>query len=629
MAGMQREIHIYDHPQSRVRFLETTLGDTHWRAVIVVPRAQTPNPLAYAQSLEEPLKARGYETRIDIDASGAANLHIHHVGGDLSPNDAMEQMGLVQGVAYSMAHPGRTLSSLIRGSMDYATYLVKDPARLFSSIYLLGDLSYTSSGMFENAKHMRELRRNGQQMEKKSTVESMRNFFKPENGLMTLSGILATAQSLIVMAYASSGGEANLRELKQQYKNGQRQGIDSTHVQGWTELPDKKHLFSPLTDLARRYPIDVGSWTQIAGQAALIGASGFQIANALPTAKLLPKDQWRGSLKMKEPLSGVIDPLLKKQLASKDVMGAGINIMRALVAMSAWAMLMRPAKQVGEEVGWDHPLTHMRQMIEAHPERAAGFLNGVASAIGLAASHIKNNTGSIWAEGIWLAGDAVMMFAKKEHYGEAGAAQEKTLINAGTEFMKQLPLVLSPSVQKKMVTDLANHLARRVVDEREAKPLNAQALEKVTELAQTIADGIQANLAVEVLPYQQLTAACGRLVGAVPDAQREAVLQSLAQGLANAPGIQATPEELTAALRGLVPEPQGKTSIAPATLRQKIEQMLTSAPGFVRPPLAMALYDVVQTHFPNEGRQAILSDLKPYAASEAAGHDVAAAEARR
>jgi hypothetical protein len=393
-----------------------------------------------------------------------------------------------------------------------------------------------------------------------------------------MSGWLALAQSIIVISYANSGGELNLHELKEQYGNGTRAGVDATNVAGWTAPGMQKNLLGPFADIAKRHPIDAGAWAQIAGQVSLMAGSAFKIQSQLPLAKGFEWKQWFPALRGKAG-GGKAD-------AAQQVMGCGINIMRGLISIAGWNMLMKPAHEV------------TRQEMDSHPERAAGLINGAASVVGLTASYIKGNKSTLWAEAIWLGGDAVMMFAQKAHYGQNSATQDLPLINAATLFMKQLPVALSPREKTSMIDGLAGYLARKTIEDRadNAQRQPQKVKEEIDLLKQSITDGLNANLQTETMPYDRLVQAAARLTECFPVTEREPMLKKLVIGLSTSPGIFASQEELFEAVTKTANMQQSFTQNAPSihSIGQEMAQLILAAPPAANAGVAMAVRDTVR-----------------------------------
>ena len=598
-APTRQHIYIYDHPESKIRFLETTLRGQDWMASIVVPPVQEANPGQYIDGLEKQLKERGFVTSRTAEADGTVSLHLHKLSKQTSAQDAFAELGLIRGTAHTVENLGTHLNKLVSGAMRYSYHMVTEPARLFSAIYMLGDVCYSFAGMSAK-KH--EPQTEATQSWGAKKLEEIKKLRDPENALLSLSGNLALAQSLIVIHYANNGGELNYNELKNQFKQGERAGIDAMDVKGWTAPGMDKRLLGPLDEVARKHPIDAGAWAQIMGQGSLAAASLINIKrNYAPHMKQIPRSEWFTALKTPDARTLINDAFTAEKARhythTRDALGSTINILRTVVSTFAWFTLMRPAKEGKVTADWHHPIEWIRQEMDIHPERAAGLINAGASGIGLAASVIKQNKATLWAESIWLAGDAVMMFAKKDHYGGAAARRDEPLIDAATKFMQEMPVVISASRQKAMVCDLALHLAQKTVDEQtdSKRARTAPITEEIANLTKSIEVGVNANLSMANTYYDRLTSACAILIERFPAPQREELITKLVHGLAASPGIYAAEEELVEAIRSRTDLKSGFGIDKPGMgiISRDIAQLVTAAPPIAKAGVADAIYDAV------------------------------------
>ena len=141
----RQEIYIFDHPESKIRFLEASLVGDDWRAAIVIPSNESADAEQHAREMEAEFQKRGYATSIDSDGTGNTLLHIHHFGTTSSPLDVVREMGLGRGTSFTIGHAGQLTGAALTGAANFFSYVIKEPARLFNGIYLSGDAFMSAS----------------------------------------------------------------------------------------------------------------------------------------------------------------------------------------------------------------------------------------------------------------------------------------------------------------------------------------------------------------------------------------------------------------------------------------------------------------------------------------------------
>jgi hypothetical protein len=367
-----------------------------------------------------------------------------------------------------------------------------------------------------------------------------------------------------------------------------------------------KRLLGPFDEVARKDPINVGSITQIVGQLSLAASSGFSIHDEVKKVralgeKRLPKSEWMKALRTPDAKTlmarGVTSEKVAVYEATRESLGSCINILRSFVAIAAWSVLMHPTKEGHVTTNWLHPIERLKQEYDYHPERLAGGINMGASIAGLTASVVKNNHASRLAEFIWLTGDLVMMFVHKDHYGGAAASKEVPLIDAATKLMQEMPVMVSESRQKQMVSDLALHLAQKTIDEKtnSDRARTAPVSDEIAALKLAIETGVNANLSMLNNYHDRVLGACSILIERFAPAQREALIKSLTRGIAAAPAVYATEEEIAATIRSRVDMNAGYGLEKPGmgTLGRDIAQIITSAPPIAKAGIGVAIYEAV------------------------------------
>jgi hypothetical protein len=148
-----------------------------------------------------------------------------------------------------------------------------------------------------------------------------------------------------------------------------------------------------------------------------------------------------------------------------------------------------------------------------------------------------------------------------------------------------------------MVSDLAQHLAERTIDDKtdSERARTAPINEEIATLKQAIEVGVNANLSMLSSNYDRLISASAILIERFPPAQREALIAKLTHGIAAAPGVYASQEEISNAIAAHVDLTSGFGLDAPGMgiLSRDIAQIVTAAPDIAKAGVAVAIYDAV------------------------------------
>lgn len=567
MANTIRNVTIYDEPESKIQYLETLLKGQDWSANIVFPRLKDgKDPVSAAKELAATLESRGYATNVKPDESGHAVLHLRTIGSQTDFMHLIREMGLSKGLGYTITHFHAPLASALTGAYKYANHIVKEPARFFSGIYLLGDVMFTLSGT-KNHKVQ------GNFFERlKQDVVSLK---EPANLLQAASGKLALVQSLVYMKFANSGAELAYENLQANHKSHVDKGVDPTNISAWKVADAQTGTPSAFTQILKKHPIESGALAQIFGQLAFMGTSLLQLRNL--------------------PAHGTAEIL-------KSARGAKINIARSLTAITAWSMFMKKPHHTEQKTNWNEaPTQRAWQEFSEHPERFASVINTAASGIGLWAASEKGNNYQRGAELLWLAGDIIMFFAKSSHYGGTAARQEEPMIEAATRFLKELPLALSPEAEKAYIGELSHYLATHSLNERNAKSddkLQGEAFrEECNRLTHDIETGIHTALIGQETRYDRVITQTARLVERFENAERPAIAKRMAEAFHHAQGIYGNTKEIEASiLKRLQPGREVGGTVPPTMgdLKGDIQAVVASIPGITAPHVALAIYDALK-----------------------------------
>ena len=101
----ERQIHIWDHPESRVQFLETVLNGSDWKAVIHADPAKTIDQGRHElESINQTLLRHGFTTHPAQDEHGQPTLTIHHLGDATGVLASLKELGLIEGSRRTLTH---------------------------------------------------------------------------------------------------------------------------------------------------------------------------------------------------------------------------------------------------------------------------------------------------------------------------------------------------------------------------------------------------------------------------------------------------------------------------------------------------------------------------------------------
>ena len=148
-----------------------------------------------------------------------------------------------------------------------------------------------------------------------------------------------------------------------------------------------------------------------------------------------------------------------------------------------------------------------------------------------------------------------------------------------------------------MVSDLAQHLAERTIDDKtdSDRARTAPISEEIATLKQAIQIGVNANLSMISTNYDRLISASAILIERFPPAQREALIATLTHGIAASPGVYASEAEISSSIHAHADLKSGFGLDAPGMgiLSRDIAQIVTAAPDIAKAGVAMAVYDAV------------------------------------
>lgn len=570
----KRQIHIWDHPESRVRFLETVMGGRDWHAIVHADPAQ---PLMSGRQalgrMQGELERKGFAAVLAQDEHGQPVLKIHHLGDTTGLLAGFHELSLIQGARRTLTHLDAPFGHAIKKTRDFLVDLTENPAKALGGLYLFSDIFYA---LAEADGAVRDEVKKGLPAHSRwhHTKQHYGALFSgklDDKALMSLSGVAALINSVILMAYAHDGKEERLHSLNRQMHEAIAKDIDPLSADVWKEAPPQHGMLGSVTGVLKKHPIESAAIAQILGQVGQF-AAGVQ------------------KCRMGKGFDG------------------SMNMARAMLSSMAWGMLMTPNKAVEEKN--PNPWSPQRwlQEFRDNPQRFAGITSGLASIFGAAAGWKENRPLQTGAELSYLLGDATMLFVNTSHYGAAGAAAHEALGKAAATFIETAPLVLGAEAKKQFVAHMGRYLAVRTVEENMSKQMqgiDAHTLEKakaemVDTMAPQISHAIFKELAGKSNKTEKIAHHVAQVLQLFPADGRDGVKQRIAAAIITMPGVYLEEQELCA----LINTEQGKLAAAPesdavrkapsmTTLGKRFSELVFSLPGLGSAENALKLYDAV------------------------------------
>lgn len=544
-----RIVRIWDDPESRINFLETMLKDKEWEAVVYHPgfspdgsmkqgTAGTPLP-----ELARHLQAKGYKTALGQDENGIPTLSVRNFGNDTTIATAVKELGFVKGMTHKVTHSGEHLGNAIGKVGELMKFALTDKARLIGTAYLVGDLFLAFAGGSGHSK----------------------------DKLKGIAGVAATVQSLVFMGFAKEGDEAMLGELNQAAKRAGQQGKDLLDKDAWKQQ-DKGFSLNPVTmghNLLKKYPMQIGALTQVAGQAAFFAAGARNLA--------------KGGNKV----------------------GAITDMLTATSSAVGWSLVTRQSKEIPEEdkLPWSNPKRAWQEM-QAHPNKFASGLLAAATVTGITGGifdrdpsqprlkggtlkekaldlYQHSNKPQVLAYSTYLIGDGIMFATESGHYGAAGMNNADMLSDAAEEFVKQSPMLLGEKEQGQFVANLSDYLAERASNEVAKKEKREVAPGEVEALSERI----NRNLIAKLPPVNPRTNEVAGKIAAIVNEFHPQLAGSISDGICAAvcetTGVSIGKEELKAHVqRQIEPQREPKAEmVTVAKLEKPLAALVHSLPG--------------------------------------------------
>ncbi|MBX9725801.1 MAG: hypothetical protein K2X09_00925 [Rickettsiales bacterium] len=561
-------IYVYDHPESKIRFLETTLRGQDWRLRIAYP-ANDPTANGHIAAVREAYARKGYVLKDSADASGNNILELHHLGEGGSPTQLLRELGFIKGSGHLITHPSITLGSLADGTHSIAKKswnVVRDPARANGLIYLGAEGFLIGSG-------------------KKNILQKVAySFF--------------LAQSFVYLAFAQNNNDASFEQYRKKLDATLKNGGTAESV-AFEAQSDKesKGLLRTIGNYVRRYPIQIGAALNDIGMGVYALRSVYKkreyadiIAKKIPAdAKLLEEaiayNVGKGGFKLS---------------------GFRQDILAAAVSMAAWAfLLITPKHHSDDEIDQveGKPLQTAWQKFRENPQIGAGLLTLVSSSLRLSTSLKTNDRKQTIGESLYIGGDFALLFTKNDNYGSKNSKDVEVLAKRIAEHLADQPFVYGPTSQEKVVESMATFLRAKTLQEIKDNPQATKfTVEELNERREVLVREVKLRIRNHQDERMERVAdMANRISQWAPEAERDALIGNVSEALSQLPWVHVTPDEMRKAMmdsRERRPEITAPKNAK--ELREAITDLTTIVPRIDKGATVAALYDALGTHLNHE-----------------------------
>jgi hypothetical protein len=582
----RHEIYIYDHPESKIRFLEQTLAGKDWRAKLVYPDGTQAERQLLAQAKAGFIE-RGYLVQEQTNADGQRILEIHHLGEGSVPSEIIREMGLSRGLGHLVMNPSLSLEATFAKGKQALSFLekkIKDPAHLNGMIYILAEAFLMSP----------------EKVKAKLGEAAGEAAVKPGNTWRKLGFFLFFAQSATYLFAAKDNDTTSFDEFRNKIKRTLHKGGDLTHVQ-FNETDDKpsQGFGQTVLGLLRRYPIEAGALFNNLGM--LLYIAGTLKARSHYSAELAHNPASEKALEYLKKGTGF--------LGLKNAGGFYHDMRGALTSIVAWTLMLIPAKkkeEIDEHTPRKNIFTRMWNAIAENPQVGTGLLTLASSSQRLQGANIRERmepgsaTNQIRGEKIYIAGDVMLMFTKNDHYGKK-TGNVDTLANTLADYINKMPLILGPTKQEEMVRNMSDFLLQKGLSDIKHKPKTAsftpeELKQRADLLVLEVGRRVRNSYGEQM---EQLGDVAARLVCQFPKDRQPAVVEALSKGLAQIGWIYATPEEIKPVLEHSITRLPASSHAAVTnvptmkSLRQSVADITAIQPEVKDASAVAILYDAL------------------------------------
>jgi hypothetical protein len=572
-ATNTREIYVYDHPESKIRFLETTLRGQDWRLRIAYP-ANDPKASDNIAAVRAACQRKGYVLNDTTDTNGSRILELHHLGEGGHPGQLLNELGLAKGTAHLITHPSITIDALAEGAQNLGKkmwHVARDPARANGIIYLAAEGFLVTSG--------------------KTLLQSIAYTF-------------FLLQSLTYLTVAKNNNDSSFDQYKKKLDSTLRQGgsAESLHFEP-TKDKESSGFVRNTINVIRRYPIQIGAAFNDIGMGIYMlrslrkkwGFEAFEKGDLVLAKKMLGNVNIHDTQELAREAKTYISK-------TKYFNGFRSDIAGAAVSMVAWAFLLITPKSHSEnekEEAEGRPLLHTWQKFRENPQVGAGLLTFASSGLRLKTALAARDRRQSIGEGIYLGGDFELLFTKNDNYGSKNSKDVKVLAERIGDYLYDLPGVYGHASQEKVVQSMANFLRAKTLQEIKDNPHAVKyTLEELNQRREVLVREVKLRIRNQQDErLERVADAANRVVLWAPEAERETLLTRVAQGLSQLPWVHVTPQEMREAI---VASQTRQPEITPPQndreLREAIADLTNIVPHIDKGGTVAALYEALGSH---------------------------------
>lgn len=642
-----QRVHIWDDPESRINFLETTLADKEWEAVIYEPTADKNSgrlPL-----LREELAAKGYKTSMGHDANGIPTLTLTHFSHETNLLKVFGELGFTKGMRQTFDTAGQRLGDSLTSLKNMVNYFFVSEGRRFSTLYAFGDLAL--GGLITNTgKRIGVLPKDPAPTNE--SLKTLKNDTKLADNLYDLGYDLAFLQSVIMMFGMKEGKELIRDEALMGVKKAKELGLDLSDFDAWAhEIKDRR---SSAHKWFNDNAIRLGPAAQILGQLLLIGSGLSRLSK---TRNFVKNNDIHLDIRNEDGQE--ID--MEQKLRATQI-GAVGDVLTGSLSVAGWTLMgFFKENKIEDKIEWrENFFKRLAQEIQESPNRLASVCVTLASVIGLKAGGLKfavqetledQQQWETWRDltshqstltpdqrahyatleyqkykedqkgfslnkqqlgnAIYLIGDGTVAFTRNRDYEAAQVANIEAMAVTAIDMFNMMPLAYGPKGKLDMVDKLSHSLAVRIEslhDPKNPLPEDYQSLDaqqRIQLYRQRIRDEVISLLPEANQRFDAIVERAADVVLRFSQPQQKEVGHTLAKALAASQNIAAEDNEIfsaieTAILRkqSLIKQPgiQLKKAIMAVDIEKPLADLVRTIPGEHTADDAMRLHTELRTH---------------------------------
>ncbi len=589
-----RELFVYDHPESKIRFLEQTLHGQDWRLRVGFA-PNDPKSTEHIEAIRAACARKGYLVKTVSLRDGQAVLDIHHLGEGTKPSQVIAEMGAARGLAHLVTHPTLTFDALIEGAKGggkTAFHVLRDPARANGFMYLVGEAFMMSSGFT-----------------KKGGV-SRGKWSDPHNFLQSLAYSMFGLQSLTYLFVAKNNNDMAFEQYRKKLDETIKAGGTAEDVRFNTNKDtEQQTLWHRTKSFMQRYPIQMGALFNDIGM-------GIYIVRSMKLKKW-----YENILAKKTPASAELMANAKKYTTVTKRFGIPMSTFRfdilgAVISIVAWAVLLIKPKTYSieqQEADADHPLRRFWHKFRADPQVAAGLMTVASSGSRLKSAISEKDRMQAIGETIYLGGDFALLFTKNDNYGSKNSKDVRLLAERVGDYVAGLPFVYGHEAQEKMIHAMADFLRAKSLREIKDNPHATQfTLPELDERREILMREVKMRVRNQQDEFiERIADVANRLSLSPPMGQSGQGLEAMAKAFADLPWMHITPTEMREAIEA---SRQRKPEIkAPKTnedIREAISELTEIIPGIDKGQTVASLYEAI-THAHATVRPSSNASAKP------------------